>query len=661
MIFGVDYYPEHWPEERWPLDARMMAETGINTVRLAEFSWVKLEPRPGEFHFDWLDRAIAVFEAASIRVILGTPTATPPKWLCDQHPDLYPVNFEGKVQGFGIRRHYCPNNPVYRDHSVRIATALADRYGTHPSVVAWQIDNEFGEQCYCDRCRTAFQRWLEKKYGTIDALNAEWGTVFWSQTYAAWSEVVVPLAYKEVWSHLNHNPGLGLDYFRFCSDSYVDYQELQAAAVKQRSPAPVTHNLMVQFAEIDYFDLARDLDVVALDNYPLLAWRRRPSTQTAMALDHTRCLKDKNFWMMEQQSGPCGWATIGDTPQPGQIRLWTWQTVAHGAEAVIYFRWRACLFGREQYWYGVLDHDGVPRRRHREVKEVGAELTRLSDLIVGATSPAEVALVKSYDNLWSHRITPHNSKFDYNGQLIAWYDALSYHQHTVDVTGAHADFGRYRAVFLPAFDLTTDEFGRKCEEYVRQGGILVVTFRSGTRNDNNRMTDQTLPGVFRDLAGTELEEFDSIGGFGRRVGVDGAFGPGTASVWCDILAPTGAEVLARYQAGFYAGKPAVTVNRFGQGLVYYVGCDLDEPAMDRLVGRILEGIPADTPLTARVKGVEVAVRTQGTLHWYVVMNHNDRPVSLPLDGNYSDELAQTDRTGSLDLGPYGVAVLVRNL
>lgn len=668
MLFGVDYYPEHWPEERWPVDAEMMREANINIVRLAEFAWVKLEPAEGMFDFSWLDRAIDILAEHGIKVILGTPTATAPKWLMDKYPDMYPSDFYGIKKGFGTRRHYCPNNLHYRDYSARIISKMAEHYKDNPNIYAWQTDNEFSAPCYCDSCRSAFHIWLEKKYGTVDKLNEEWGTIFWSQSYGSFGEVPMPLysasdsfgqnAGRGMSTPFNHNPGLLLDFFRFSSDSVVDYQDMQLGIIREFSSLPVTHNFMGHYSEIDYFKLSNNLDLVSWDNYPDNMWGKSSYKNTAMAHDLMRGLKNRKYWMMEQQSGPCGWQMLGDTPEPGQVRLWTYQSLAHGAEAVLYFRWRACTFGTEQYWYGILDHDGKGRRRYREIKEIGGELAGLSDFFANSEIRNDTAIIKSYDNFWSHRGQPHNIDFNYNGLLQAYYDALIMNNIGADVTGADCDFSKYKLVLMPAFNLMTDELLNKCEKYVKDGGTLLITFRSGTRTWNNRMTTMTQPGYFREMAGVELEEFDSLN-FGRKVEVKGEFGEGAAQMWCDILECNTAKPIALYDSHYYKGKPAVTVNQFGRGRVFYVGCDLDESAMVRLMELITGMLGINPAIETKTDGLEAVKRYYNGRDYLILLNHNCYPVKAVAEGEYAELISGIVMRNEVELPGYGVMMLVK--
>lgn len=664
MHFGADYYPEHWPGEIWEQHAKLMREANFNVVRLAEFAWAKMEPTEGKYDFSWLDEAIDVLSKEGIKVVLGTPTATPPKWLMDKYPEAYQVDAYGRVRGFGSRRHYCANSPAYLEKTKDIVGKMADHYKNHPDVVAWQIDNELGCHstvlCYCNHCKKAFHQWLEQKYGDIRTLNKEWGTVFWSQTYHSWDEIVLPeytACEAPNQRSFAHNPALLLDFSRFSSDSVIRYQNLQIEQLRATGcRQPVTHNLMGHFSEIDCFKQGEKLDFVSWDNYIHTPWGESGYQAVSMAHDLIRGVKNKNFWVMEQQSGPCGWETLGSTPRPGQLRLWTYQALAHGAEAIVYFRWRACPFGTEEYWYGILDHDGIPRRRYFEIQQTGSELRNLSHLFIGSRVLSRVAVVKSYDNYWSHGFQPHNKGFDYNGLLTSYYTAVANHHVNCDVISVDSSFENYKLLLMPAFNLMTDAIRTKLKEYVKGGGNLVVTFRSGTRHWNNSMTTQTLPGYFRELSGICVEEFDSLN-FGRKVRVKGDSIHGTASVWCDVLKPETAEVMARYADEYYAGEPAVTVNRYGGGKVYYIGCDLDQSGLDTLLKRICHDggiLPAFSHIP---DGVEVVMKEKEGQKYAVILNHNPYESVLPLDKEYKECLTGVAMDKELVLPQNGVAIL----
>lgn len=673
MYFGADYYPEHWPRSEWERHAKLMREANLNVVRIAEFAWAKMEPEYGVFDFSWLDDSIEILSAEGVKVVLGTPTATPPKWVMDMNPDMYMENDMGDVRGFGSRRHYCHNNPNFRAHTRRIVRAMAEHYKNHPQVISWQIDNEFGchdtTRCYCNHCLEAFKVWLQKKYQTIDTLNQEWGTIFWSQTYRSFDEVILP-KYTVCSSSISasggaaaksfsHNPALLLDFYRFSSDSVVSYQKYQIDLLKAEGcRQPITHNFMGHFSQLDYFDLAKDLDFVCWDNYITHQWGKSGYKSTSMAHDLMRGTKEKNFWVMEQQSGPCGWNVLGDTPKPGQLRLWTYQAVAHGADAIVYFRWRACLFGIEQYWYGILDHDGIPRRRYYEIQQIGNELKKLSGLLVGSEVVTKTAVIKSFDNLWSHEFQPHNQNFNYNNLLVNYYEALASNQINTDVVSIETNLDKYKLVFMPAFNLMREDIRLKVERFVKEGGTLVTTFRSGTRTWNNSMTIQTLPGAFKELAGVEVEEFDSING-GRKIEVMHKDFTGIASVWCDILKPITAEVVATYASDYYAGQPAITVNSYGAGRVFYIGCDLDSDFLNRIVKQIADLAGVEQAISSTIDGVEAVIKVKDSIEFMVLMNHNGTEASVSINGKYQDLITEAFVDASIILPAYGVVVLKR--
>jgi beta-galactosidase len=383
MYYGVDYYPEHLPEERWGEDARLMKEAGLNVVRMGEFAWSLFEPRDGVYEFEWMDRAIYVLDQQGIDVVLSTPSAAPPPWLSQSYPEAIMVDANGHKLSTGGRRFTCPTSPIYRRLSIRIAQQLAEHYSHNPAVIGWQIDNELSygasPRCYCENCRDSFRGWLRGKYGSLGKLNESWGTSFWSQTYTSWTQIPVPLP-----SGADHNPGLLLDYMRFQSDAYVTFLCEQVAVIRQICPHTfVTHNVSIPFMDtINNMDLAKHLDFLSEDTYPGF-WRIMPYNNppegsradlfkpeniamlSAWGYDAIRGQKNgDSFWVMEQQSGPSGQKIFSPAPRPNQLRLWVYQALARGARAITHFRWESCTFGAEEYWHGILDHDLVPRRRY---------------------------------------------------------------------------------------------------------------------------------------------------------------------------------------------------------------------------------------------------------------------------------------------------------
>jgi beta-galactosidase len=661
FYFGVDYYPEHWPEERWPIDARMMAEAGFNVVRLAEFAWSKMEPSEGQFEFDWLDRAIAILHSHDIKVVLGTPTASPPPWLMGKSPELFRVREDGVRVTFGNRREYCPNNAIYHLYTGRIVTKMAEHYANHPAVIGWQIDNEFGDRCYCSTCAQTFQIWLRSKYEALEELNQKWGTVFWSHIYNDWSEIPLPLT-----TGGSPNPGLALDFYRFCSDSYVTYQQMQIDILRTKCPDHfITHNLMgFSYDRLNYFDLARNLDFVAWDNYPRMQWTMEKGVEPslyALSLATMRGLKSKNIWVMEQQAGPGGWEMLSVTPRPGELRLWAYQSIAHGADAIVFFRWRTARFGTEQYWHGLLDHDSLPSRRYEEIKRMGAEIKEVGGEIFGSQVQSPAAMMLSYDSRFAFQIQPNNPRFSYPDHFHQIYRAF-YQQHaSLDVIAPNADLSSYKLIIAPALHIVEDAIAENLKLYVQAGGTLVVTQRTGVKDESNTVVNRRLPGLLAEVCGVEIEEYDSLSShmqnsveFTTSELTNGTCP--TVGVLCDILKPTSATVVARYTQDYYAGKPAITLNQFGAGRAVYIGAvgtaDLYEPLATWLLDTAGVQNAFITPL-----GVEVTQRKQEDKSLHFILNHNDSPQTVHLKRPYMHLLNRLQLQGDVQVAPYDVLIL----
>ena len=668
MIVGTAYYPEHWPRERWETDARLMEELGIQAVRMGEFGWSVMEPEPGNYDFSLYEEAMEVLGKHGIRTVLCTPTATPPRWICVRMPDLYRVDRDGHVLGFGSRRHYCYNHPKYQEYSREIIQKMAEHFRGNPLVIGWQIDNELGcedeVRCYCENCRAAFVRWLKRKYSKLENLNQSWGTVFWSQTYTDWDQIVLPArTVTDSYSRHTHNPGLLLDYARFSSDSLISYARMECDTLRAVTDLPVVHNIVSEYC--DNYKLAKMLDYAGYDAYPRSEWDCNSMAKIGFCYELTRGYKRRPFWILEQQSGPCGWNILGNTPAPGQLRLWSLCGAAHGAQSLFYFRWRSCLFGAEQYWYGILDHDGIPRRRYREIQETIREL-REQERFLGMETDYEALVVCDYDNKFVHEFQRHHDKFDYREQVTAWYEGFGRNGIAAAVSDGSAPFHEYPVVAVPYLSLASEEFSRKCETYAEKGGTLVLTMLCGERTGENRMTDQTLPGVFREMASVKVQEFDTIydesipilrvdgkrtqendGKTQSKQSTGGVVG--RARMRCEVLEPVCAKSLCLYGGGYFEGSTAVSWNRYGQGNVIYAGCDLED--YSEVVKMILQ-IAGITPRRLPAD-VEYVPKRGEQGRYGIFLNHRGADVEVELNEAYAAEL-ETQR--NMAIPGYGMRV-----
>ncbi|MEQ9437315.1 beta-galactosidase [Hyphomonas sp.] len=582
---GVCYYPEHWPEKDWADDARRMKRLGLDRVRIGEFAWSRMEPAPGQFDWAWLDRAIEVLHGEGLGIILCTPTATPPKWLVDRHPDILPCDKHGHPKKFGSRRHYCFSSGTYRRESARIVTALASRYGDHPAVIMWQTDNEYGHhgthESFSPDAARAFRVWLEDRYKTISALNAAWGTAFWSQTYRSFDEIDPPNA-----TVTEANPSHRLDYRRFSSDEICAYNQMQVDILRELSPGrPIAHNYIGDFTLFDHHDVSAALDYATWDSYPIgllsegdhsnadkARWLRNGHPDFA-AFNHDVVRHCSPKWgVMEQQPGPVNWATHNCAPAQGMVRLWTWEAFAHGADFVSYFRWRQAPFGQEQTHAGLLMPDRRDTPVIAEIRQVKDEMER-----IGAQDRvrAPVAILHDYPSLWQHEIQPQGRAGSVLEMSRAIYSACRRLGLDVDVVPPRSDLEGYRLILLPSLTIMNEDLVRRLTE---SGATVLATSLTGSRTGEGHIPDGLAPGTFAELIPMRVDRFESIAPFIQLdVEVEGKVYD--ARLWRESVTSP-----ADVRAHFPDGEPAWLQHK----RCHYLACWPGDDLLDHVLRRLCE-------------------------------------------------------------------------
>jgi beta-galactosidase len=650
VLYGGDYNPEQWPEDVWEEDVRLMHEAGVNIVTVGVFSWALLEPRPGEYVFDWLDRLLDLLHANGIHADLATATASPPPWLAKLDPESLPVTREGVRLWPGSRQHYCPSSGTYADAARALVEQLARRYATHPAVALWHVNNEYGchvPACYCHICAEHFRRWLQERYGSLEGLNQAWGTAFWSQRYGDWDEIQPPRAAPAF-----RNPSQELDWQRYCSDALLELFLMERAVLERHSPGiPITTNFMSFFKPVDYWKWAPHVDLVSDDEYPNPA---DPSTamDLSASCDLMRSLGNQAGWvLMEQAVSAVNWLTPNAPKHPGKMRLGSYQAVARGAEGILFFQWRASQFGAEQFVSAMVPHAGPSTRSWREVVQLGGELAQL-DSVLGTQVQADVALLFDWESWWALEVPGKPSpNLLLPDQIKRWYRAFWEQNIAVDFAHPEADLARYRLVVAPNLYLLTDDAAANLERFVQGGGTAAISFFSGIVDARSHVRLGGYPAPLRKLLGIVVTEF-----WPQR---DDQLSPivlgdqrYSCEHWRDWIELEGAEAVGTFADGWLEGRPAVTRNAGA----WYVGTRLDHAATTEVVKRLTEQASV-APTLAAPKGIEAVRRSVDGRSLLFVLNHLADEATIELDREYLDLLTDVNRSGALVLEPFGVAVL----
>ncbi|MEU0895711.1 beta-galactosidase [Streptomyces massasporeus] len=641
LLFGGDYNPEQWPEETWHEDVRLMKAAGVNSVTLGVFSWSKLEPEPGAREFGWLDTLMDLMHAGGIGVVLATPTSSPPPWMGRLHPDTLPVTEDGRTEWWGGRQHFSHSSATYRRYAAAITGDLAARYGDHPALTMWHINNEYCTFDFGDEAAASFRRWLRERYGSLDALNEAWGTAFWSQGYDTWDGILPPRL-----PHYMRNPGQVLDFRRFTSDMLLECYTAERDIVRRHTPhLPVTSNFMPLWFGQDAWRWAEEEDVVSVDLYPD---PRDPlgAQNGALVQDMTRSQARGPWMLMEQAAGPVNWRGVNHPKPRGLNRLWSLQAVARGADAVCYFQWRQSRQGAEKFHSGMVSHAGEEGRTYQEVRRLGADLERIAPEVTGRHLTAHVAVLHDWHSWWAGAQDGRLSGLvEYPDVLRAWHRALWQAHLTTDFAHPDHDLTPYSLVVVPQMYSLTDAATDNLLAYVRQGGTLVCGFQTGVADQDDRVRPGGMDVRLRELFGIrtlhewwplDAEETVSCEGF------DG-------TLWSEEIEPADPDHTTCYKGGELDGMPAV----LRKGRAWYVSTLPEPEALRDLLASIAAGVGVRPVLDDLPDQVE-AVRRGEVLF---VLNHGREPVTVEVPGTHRDLLSGTDVTDRITLGRYEAAVL----
>lgn len=674
ITLGVCYYPEHWPENMWENDLERMKEHGIELVRIAEFAWNKFEPEEGRYTFDYFDRFLELAEQKGMKVIFCTPTATPPAWLTHIYPEVLNANLQGTLFRHGLRRHYNYNSPVYRDFTKRIVEKLAAHYCNHPAIIGWQIDNELNceiNEFYSESDHRAFRAAMKKKFGTLEALNEAMGTVFWNQTYTSWDEVFLT---RPTVHHVG-NPHMALEEKRFFSESTISYCKLQSDILRKYLPEGIFITTNGVFNHVDSHRMTDSaLDFITYDSYPNFAYGegsdpKRPGNlnDRKWSWNHTKVRSiSPNYGVMEQQSGPGGWDSrmMQPSPKPGQMRLWTFQSIAHGADFISYFRWRTSWIGTEIYWHGLNDYSNEPNRRLAELESIHQDIRKIAH-IAQSKYKATVAFVKDYDNEWDGEQDKWHGLLDsYSDD--GWFTAAQLTHTPMDFIFLQDseknkttldDLKKYELIIYPHPAILTKGTAELLKSYVANGGKLIMGARTGYKDEYGRCPMKPMPGFAASLCGVKVIDFTNLGPGDEEVFADWDGEEIDAPVFNEVLeAIDGARVLAAFKGDYYDGQPALIANDIGKGTTYYFGAGFSAKTAQTFLRKVGLGSPYENQIKIPEE-VELAIRSKHNTDYMFLLNYKPYAVKVEIKKPMMDLITGKNVSGIIELEKYGVMVL----
>lgn len=661
ILYGGDYNPEQWPEETWEEDLRLLRQAGVNILTLNVFSWAALQPNESAYDFAKLDRIMNMVRDHGFLVCMSTSTAAHPAWMAKKYPDILRTEFGGRKRKFGGRHNSCPNSLTYRHYAAALARRLAERYGTYDNIVAWHISNEFGGACYCEHCEAQFREWLQKRYGTLEELNRVWNTSFWGHTFYDWDEIVLPDTRSE---HIDKRrtmfQGISLDYNRFMSDSILACYELERDAVKAVLPdAQVTTNLMGFYKGLDYQKWAGEMDFISWDNYPS---NEDSFADIAMAHDLMRGIKQgKPFALMEQTPSVTNWLPYNALKRPGDMRLWSYQAMAHGADTVMFFQMKRSIGACEKLHGAFIDHVGTSETRvYREAAALGEELHRLGDCTLGGRTPAKIGMLFDWDTWWSAEFSAGPSmELRYLTEFGQYYRALREMGYDIDIISPKDCFDPYRVLIAPEWYMVRSGEDEAVRTFTSNGGSFVMTFFSGIVQENDLVTLGGYPGKLRDILGIWVEESDALP-HGRQNSFVYRGRTYPALLLCDLLHLEGAQQLDEngYHTDFYRGLPVVTKNTFGKGCAYYVATASKPDFYRHFLSDVCKEAGVQ-PVLDVPEGVEVTSRKTQTEELVYVLNHTMDTKTVCLPWNATELICGEIHQGTTIVPPKGVLILKR--
>ncbi len=660
-LLGSAWYPEQWPEAQWEHDLQLMQDAHMNVVRVGEFAWSTLEPTEGHYDLDWLDRAIALAAKHHIGVVLGTPTDAPPAWLTQKYPDTLGMNADGRWRQHGERRQFNYASPRYRQLCVLIVAQLAHRFGHSPNVLGWQIGNEYSDESFDPATRAQFQQFLRDKYKTLDNLNHQWATAYWSQTYTAWDQIPMQDAHE--------NPGLLLDHKHFVTATWRAFQKNQIDVLRPviLPTQFITTNIggLAWSDNWDHYAITADLDLASWDDY--VGQGHLDAPKNAMLNDFVRGWKRQNFWVMETEPGSVNWAPINNALSPGETRALAWQTIGHGADAVLYWQWRSALNGQEQYHGAIVGPDGSPLPIYNEIAKLGLDLALARAALAGTSPHAEIAILHDYDSRWAIDFQLFTKDYDQEQVLLRFYTPLQRIVQTsgqsvdiVDPTQA-GDLNSYKLLVAPSLNVIDDALAAKLFAYVQQGGHLLLGPRSGMKDQYDSLNPQRQPGPLVAALGGRVEQYYAL-----DKPVEFADTKGTADLWAELLSTSSpaTAIDLRYGSGngWLEGKPAMVSRPIGKGSITYLGTVPDETLMRDILARSAKAAGVSTVSGDIPKDVEICFRSSAAHHLAILINHANVPAQAILNGSYraivpSTKLAREGNQTVVDLSAQGVAVL----